>query len=209
MAKETNTKKAVAIGVIGVVAGTLGGVAMDNGEDSALADMALLQEEMDSNSLSFEADLASMGVDLEAVQNDLAEKTAEAEALAGENVILTGDVETLAGDVETYKLEVSELKTDLSGIFWINGDALKEAMEDEFDRYDTFNGTEFDEDEMKIKYWDEATFTIDVDEDGDGEIIISDFSIKYDDGDDEYTIEYTAEIELDEGEIDDVDLAEA
>ena len=209
MAKETNTKKAVAIGVIGVVAGTLGGVAMDNGEDSALADMALLQEEMDSNSLSFEADLASMGVDLEAVQNDLAEKTAEAEALAGENVILTGDVETLAGDVETYKLEVSELKTDLSGIFWINGDALKEAMEDEFDRYDTFNGTEFDEDEMKIKYWDEATFTIDVDEDGDGEIIISDFSIKYDDGDDEYTIEYTAEIELDEGEIYDVDLAEA
>jgi hypothetical protein len=202
MAKETNAKKAVAIGVIGVVAGTLGGVAMDNGEDSALNEMAMLQEEMESMGLSFEADLASMGIDLEAVESNLAEKTAEAEAMAGENVILTGDV-------ETYKLEVSELKTDLSGIFWINGDALREAMEDEFDRYDTFNGTEFDDDEMKIKYWDEATFTIDVDDDGDGEIIVSDFSIKYDDNDDEYTVEYTAEIELNNGEIDDVDLFEA
>jgi hypothetical protein len=202
------SKKVGTFGVGGLVIGAgIAAAFVDDSDDVATLTADNLQMEGDFSTL--ESSFNAVGIENDKLMADLESFKLENEDLTSEIDNLTDAKVLTDAEIADLKLEVSVLKTENDGVFWINKDLIQSQIEDEFDRYDSYNGTNFDDDEMSLKYWSDATFEFNVDEDGDGFIDVSEFSIKYDDGNDEYVVSYRATIDLDSGEINDVDLYEA
>jgi hypothetical protein len=207
--KERTKQVLSAIAGAIVVGGVAGGYAYDQGTEVHASEAARLQESLDAYDGVTPEQIARISSMASQATADLIELQSENSALMADLEKFKAENADLSSELETVKLDLSKEKTLTAGPYYINTDLLKQKVTSEFNQIDEYEGTDFSHSEMTIEDWEDVSFVVDVDEDGDGTITF-DVEINYEDKDDdeEYDATYEVTLELKDGQVDEVDFVE-